>query len=281
MNDLVKARLRSYHSKTAQQEKDALREVIQEITLLGLWRGKFFEHAAFYGGTALRILYQLDRFSENLDFTALRRTSGAVLDNYLHAVKSELSAYGFEVTVEKKVSSAQSSTDSAFVKANTEQHMLAVGSAFQAQKGELLKVKFEIDTDPVPGFTTEAKPFFWPQVFSVLTCDLPSLMARKLHATFCPKRVKNIKGRDWYDFLWYVARGVKPNYLYLEKKLRQSGNWPATSVFTQEAFREWAKQQLVNFDVEAAKRDIRKFISDPRSLEGWSKEAFHAAIDRL
>ena len=281
MNELVKERLKSYKSKTLQQEKDALREIVQEITLLGLWRGKFFEHAAFYGGTALRILYQLDRFSEDLDFTALNKTNGNILDSYLHAVKSELEAYGFEVKVEKKLKGAESTTDSAFVKADTELHMLAVGSSFHSQKGEILKVKFEIDTDPAQGFTTEAKPFFWPHVFSVLTCDLPSLFAGKLHATFCRKRVNNIKGRDWYDFLWYVARGIKPNYIYLESKLRQSGNWPVTSEFTPDAFKEWAKAQLNNFDVDAAKHDIRRFINDPRSLDGWSKDAFRAAIDRF
>ena len=281
MNDLVKERLKSYRSKTPQQEKDALREMIQEITLLGLWRGKFFEHAAFYGGTALRILYQLDRFSEDLDFTSLSKTTGNVLDHYLHAVRAELEAYGFDVKVEKKSKGADSTTDSAFVKADTELYMLAVGSSFHGQKGELLKVKFEIDTDPAPGFNTEAKPFFWPQVFSVLTCDLPSLFAGKLHATFCRKRVNNIKGRDWYDFLWYVTRGIKPNYVYLESKLRQSGHWSPTTDFKPDAFKEWAKSQLTNFDVEAAKHDIRRFITDPRSLDGWSKDAFNAAIDRL
>ena len=281
MNDVVRERLKSYKSKTAQQEKDALREIIQEITLLGLWRGKFFEHAAFYGGTALRILYQLDQFSEDLDFTALSKTDGNVLSGYIHAVKSELQAYGFEVKVERKLKSDDRATDSAFVKADTELHLLAVGSMFHGQKGETLKVKFEIDTDPAEGFTTEAKPFFWPQVFSVLTCDLPSLFAGKLHATFCRKRVNNIKGRDWYDFLWYVGRGIKPNYTYLESKMRQSGNWSVTSEFTPITFKAWAKDQLTNFDIEAAKQDIRRFINDPRSLDGWSKDAFYAAIDRL
>jgi predicted nucleotidyltransferase component of viral defense system len=281
MNDVVKQRLKSYNSKNAQQEKDALREIIQEITLLGLWRGKFFEHAAFYGGSALRILYQLDRFSEDLDFTALAKTDGEILSRYIHAVKSELEAYGFDVNVERRLKSIDATTDSAFVKADTELHLLAVGSTFRGQQGEILKVKFEIDTDPAKGFTTEAKPFFWPQVFSVLTCDLPSLFAGKLHATFCRKRINNIKGRDWFDFLWYVGRGIKPNYIYLESKLRQSGNWPVSIEFTPDTFKAWAKDQLINFDVEIAKRDIRRFIADPRSLDGWSKDAFYAAIDRL
>jgi predicted nucleotidyltransferase component of viral defense system len=281
MNELIKERLKSYNAKTAQQEKDALREIIQEITLLGLWRGKFFEQAAFYGGTALRILYKLDRFSEDLDFTAITKTNTNILDEYLFAIKSECLAYGFDITVEKKPKNATSTTDSAFVKADTQIHMIAVGSRFHGQKGELLKVKFEIDTDPAQGFNTEAKPFFWPQMFSVLTCDLPSLFAGKLHATFCRKRINNVKGRDWYDFLWYVARGVKPNFIYLENKMKQSGDWPKDKVLTPESFKEWAKQQISGLDIEAAKQDVRRFIADPRSLDGWSRDGFQTAIDRL
>lgn len=249
--------------------------------MLGLWRSKFFEHAAFYGGTALRILYNLDRFSEDLDFTAIMPRKEGHLGAYVQAVKSELTAYGFDVIVERKALSKGSTTESAFVKANTESHLIAIGSKFQAHKGELLKVKFEIDLDPAMGFTTEAKPFFWPQVFSVLTCDLPSLFAGKLHAAFCRKRVRNIKGRDWYDFLWYVSRGVQPNYIYLENKLRQSNNWPEDTPFNPQAFKIWAKELLTNLDIDAAKQDVMRFIGDPRKLDGWNKEIFIAAIDRL
>jgi predicted nucleotidyltransferase component of viral defense system len=281
MNDLVIERLKIYKTRTPQQEKEALRELIQEITLLGLWRSKFFEHAAFYGGTALRILYNLDRFSEDLDFTAFTSGKNAHLDSYLNAVKTELAAFGFETTVERKPWTTDSTTDSAFIKADTERHLIAVGSKFHAQKGELLKIKFEVDMDPAPGFITEARPFFWPQVFSVVTCDLPSLFAGKLHAAFCRKRIKNVKGRDWYDFLWYISRGVQPNYIYLENKLRQSNHWADHDDFTVDAFKIWAKDRLAQFDIEAAKNDVARFISDPRKLDGWNEDVFIAAIDRL
>src|SRR5690606_2410236 len=197
---------RQYNAKTPEQEKDALREIIQEIALLGLWRGKFFESAAFYGGTSLRILYGLDRFSEDLDFTLLAPQGNFNLSSYLGSVRTELTAFGFDVTVESKEKKTLTPIDSAFIKAGTATHLLKVGSSFKATKSELLKVKLEVDLNPAAGFGTEAKQFFWPQAFSVTTCDLPSLCAGKLHATFCRERIRNVKGRDFYDFLWYVGR---------------------------------------------------------------------------
>ncbi len=281
MNDVVIQRFKAFKAKTLEQEKDALREIIQEIALLGLWRGKFFEHAAFYGGTALRILYGLDRFSEDLDFTLLEREKGFKLESYCRAVREELTAFGFDVEVEVKDKKTQTPGESAFVKADTTVHLIKVGAKARAIKGELLKVKFETDVDPAPGFKTEAKQFFWPQPFSVTTCDLPSLFAGKLHATFCRERVQNVKGRDFYDFLWYVGRDIKPNYIYLEQKLRQSGHWPKEKNFDTVSFRGWAKVRFENFDVSAAKRNVERFLPNPKVLDGWSKDVFLAALERI
>lgn len=281
MNEVVMQRFKQFKLNTAEQEKDALREIIQEIALLGLWRGKFFEHAAFYGGTSLRILYGLNRFSEDLDFTLMRPDPAFKLAPYLRAVREELAAYGFEVTVEAKEKSALTPVESAFIKADTTVHLLKVGSRFRATRGERLKIKFEVDINPAQGFITETKQFFWPLPFSVTTCDLPSLFAGKLHATFCRDRVKNVKGRDFYDFLWYLGRGVTPNYDYLEKKLRQSAHWPQDEPFNAVVFKKWAQKRIEKLDIEAAKADVERFIADPKILDGWSKESFFAAIERL
>jgi predicted nucleotidyltransferase component of viral defense system len=281
MNDVVKERFRSYRAKTPDQEKDALREIIQEIALLGLWRGKFFEHAAFYGGTALRILYGLDRFSEDLDFTLLAPAPGFRISSYCQAVREELTAYGFLVDVEPKDKQSATAVESAFIKADTTVHLIKVGSNARATRGERLKVKFETDVDPASGFGTEVKQLFWPQPFSVMTCDLPSLFAGKLHATFCRDRVRNVKGRDFYDLLWYVGRGVTPNYTYLERKLAQSGHWPSDTPFTADAFKAWAKARLETLDIAAAKADVERFLPNPRVLDGWSQESFRAALERI
>lgn len=277
----MKERFRSYNCRTASQEKDALREIIQEIALLGLWRAKFFQHAAFYGGTALRILYGLDRFSEDLEFTLLSQNRDFKLLPYCQSVREELSAYGFHAEVETKAKKVETTTESAFIKADTLVHTMRVGANFKVMKGELLKVKFEVDTSPALRFDTEAKPFFWPHPFSVTTCDLPSLFAGKLHATFCRARISNVKGRDFYDLLWYVGRGVRPNWTYLEAKLRQSGHWPEQQRFDVASFRVWALAQLMTLDIEAAKRDIERFIPDQRTIAGWSSELFVSAIERV
>jgi predicted nucleotidyltransferase component of viral defense system len=281
MNEIIKERFRSYRPKTAEQEKDALREIIQEIALLGLWRAKFFEHAAFYGGTALRILYGLDRFSEDLDFTLLVPHADFKLLPYCNSVREELAAYGFTAKVEAKDKKLQTATESAFIKADTVVHLIKVGAKFKAVKGELLKVKFEVDTIPALGFQTEVKQFFWPQAFSVNSCNLASLFAGKLHATFCRERVANVKGRDFYDLIWYVGRGVKPNFQYLEAKLRQSNNWPSDLPFDVSTFRKWAITQLEKLDIAAAKQDVERFVPDQRVLDGWSRELFIAAMKRI
>ncbi len=281
MIEIVRDRFKAYAPKTLEQEKEALREIIQEIALLGLWRSKFFEHAAFYGGTALRILYGLDRFSEDLDFTLLNESKDFKLQSYCRGVRDELIAYGFDAEVEVKNKKQQTATESAFIKADTIIHLIKVESQFKASKGEVLKVKFELDTAPAKYFETEVKQFFWPHPYSVKTCDLPSLFAGKLHACFCRDRIANVKGRDFYDFLWYVGKGVKPNYTYLEAKLRQSGHWPVDRIFEVNAFRTWAQERIQQVDLSLAKRDVERFIRHPRVLDGWSTELFLEALDRI
>jgi predicted nucleotidyltransferase component of viral defense system len=181
VREVVLERIRSYKARSLDAHRQALREIVQEIALLGLWRAKFFEHAAFYGGTALRILYGLDRFSEDLEFTLVRSDPRFSLGAYGRAVKGELTACGFDVTLQVK--ERTSAIESAFVKTNTLHHLIRIASALKTHRGEVLSVRLEVDTDPALGFTTEAKQFFWPILFSVTSCDLPSLFAGKLHAT--------------------------------------------------------------------------------------------------
>jgi len=279
MSELIKQRIKQANAKNLEQEGMALRELIQEIALLGLWRSKFFEHAAFYGGTALRILYGLDRFSEDLDFTLLKKNSKFDISKYASAVKQELESYNFEASVERKEKRILTAVESAFVKLDSQVSFLIASSKFKPQKGSVIKVKIEIDTDAVAGFQTEVKQFFWPQPFSVLTCDLPSLFAGKIHAAFCRGPRKNVKGRDWYDLLWYVGQQVKPNWGYLEAKLRDSGHW--SGEFSPELFRQWAKEQIALLDIDAAKRDIERFIAQPQRLAAWSRELFSAVVDSM
>src|SRR3989344_6607710 len=119
MQDAIQKMLKKYDCKNEIEYQNALKEIIQEITLLGLWRAKFFEYAAFYGGTALRILYQLDRFSEDLDFSLLQANQNFSLTPYFSFIKQELQSYGFQIAVESIDKENKSNVDSAFLKADT------------------------------------------------------------------------------------------------------------------------------------------------------------------
>ena len=186
MHHIIATMLERYSYKTDTDYEHALKEIIQEIALLGLWRSKFFEHAAFYGGTALRILYQLDRFSEDLDFSLLSTNRAFDLLPYLQAITMELTAFGFEVTAAKKEKNVNTAIQSAFLKANTLEHLLKI-QAPQAlvdrQHGRtLLKIKIEIDTDPPQNFDTEIVHLLQPIPFWVKAYTLPDLFAGKVSA---------------------------------------------------------------------------------------------------
>jgi predicted nucleotidyltransferase component of viral defense system len=279
MIEIIKERVKAIKARSLDDERQALREIIQEVVLLALWRAKFFEHAAFYGGTALRILHGLDRFSEDLDFTLLGARPDFALGSYGTAVKDELAAMGLDVTIHVK--GKTSAVESAFIKANTLQHLLKVASPFRTHKGEVLNVKLEIDTDPALGFETEAHQRFWPVLHSVIACNLPSLFAGKLHATLCRERVVNVKGRDWYDFLWYIGRDTPINLVYLENKLRQTGAWKSASDLRLENVKELLRARIDSLDIEGAKRDVARFIKDTRQLDAWTKQALLAGVERL
>ena len=186
----------------------ALREILQEIALLGLWRSRFFEKAAFYGGTALRILYGLDRYSEDLDFSLLKPTAEFDLSRYCSALEKEIRSFGFEATVTGKTKSAQSTIQSAFLKADTLKHLLVINTTESLIRnippGQVLKIKIEVDTDPPPGFDTETRFLLQPISFSVRAFSLPDMFAGKMHAVLCRGWKGRVKGRDWYDLVWYA-----------------------------------------------------------------------------
>lgn len=281
MNQVALSLLEKYNCKSILDYENALKEIIQEIVLLGLWRGKFFEHAAFYGGTALRILYNLNRFSEDIDFTLLKRNQGFSLKSYLTAIKDELESYGFKVDVDKKVKSFSSPIESAFVKANTLHHLLQIDPGLKTHPDSKLKVKIEIDTDPALGFMTESSAVFSPIPYSIKTLQLPDLFSGKLHALICRTRVQNIKGRDWYDFLWFISRKSSFRIAYLENKLIQSAHLNPSEKLNADKAKSLIRDVISNLDIELAKNDISTFISNSSDLDAWDRNLFYAACDRL
>ena len=281
MNEAIKTMLAVYACKSIEDQERALREIIQEIALLGLWRAKFFEHAAFYGGTALRILYGLDRFSEDLDFSLLREDPSFSLAVYEKAITAELAAFDFDVTVERKVKAIETQVESAFIKANTLIHLLKIGAPWKTHKSRVLKIKIEVDTLPPLGFTTEAKAHFQPIPFSIKTFALPDLFAGKLHAVLFRERVRNPKGRDWYDLLWYVGRDVAVHLSHLESRARQSGHWVHQGPLSLPALKALLHKKLESMTLEELKADVRPFVRDVGRLDAWTNELFRAAIERV
>lgn len=270
--------LAKYEPKSVDDSVRALREIIQEVALLGLWRAKFFEHAAFYGGTALRILYGLDRFSEDLDFSLLAPSPDFNLARYMASLEEELQAFGFNVRVEMVDKAVESAVQSAFLKANTRNELLVIEAgeelAGQVAAGQVLKVKIEVDTDPPPGFSTSTRYLLQPIPFAVRSYSLPDLFAGKMHAILFRKWKNRVKGRDWYDLIWYAANHPQLNLGHLEQRMRQTGHWSGELSLSPVAFSDLLLEAIDLLDVNQARKDVAPFVKDQQMLALWSHDFF-------
>ncbi|BET57746.1 nucleotidyl transferase AbiEii/AbiGii toxin family protein [Geobacter sp. 60473] len=280
MHEAVARMLAKYEPKSVDDSVRALREIIQEVALLGLWRSKFFEHAAFYGGTALRILYGLDRFSENLDFSLLEPSPDFNLARYTASLVEELSAFGFNVRVEMVDKAVESAVQSAFLKANTRNELLVIETGGELA-GQVLKVKIEVDTDPPTGFTTLTRYLLQPIPFAVRSYSLPDLFAGKMHALLFRRWKNRVKGRDWYDFVWYAANHPQLNLAHLEQRMRQTGHWSGDLPLSPAAFRELLSDSIDRLDVDQARNDVAPFVKDQQALALWSHDFFRDVARRV
>jgi len=285
MHEAVTRMLAKYEPKSVDDSVRALREIIQEVALLGLWRAKFFEHAAFYGGTALRILYGLDRFSEDLDFSLLEPSPDFRLARYTASLEEELLAFGFNVRVEMVNKAVESAVQSAFLKANTRNELLVIEAGEeltgQVSAGQVLKVKIEVDTDPPPGFTTSTRYLLQPIPFAVRSYSLPDLFAGKMHALLFRTWKNRVKGRDWYDFVWYAANHPQLNLAHLEQRMRQTGQWSGELPLSQAAFRDLLFDTIDRLDVNQARKDVAPFVNDQQTLALWSNDFFRDVAGRI
>jgi len=285
MNEAVARMLERYDCDSLADHLQALREILQEIALLGLWRSKFFDKAAFYGGSALRILYGLDRFSEDMDFSLLSPIANFDLSAYMAAQQKELAAFGFDVRVEQRKKSAGNRVQSAFLKANTLNQLLVIAATediVQAvHRGQVLKIKFEVDTDPPPEFDTHTRYVLQPIPFAVRTYVLPDLFAGKMHAVLCRKWKNRVKGRDWYDLVWYAANHPQLHLAHLEQRMRQSGDWEEKEPLAPEDFRKLLIRSIDALDVNLARKEVEPFIKNPQNLTIWSHEFFYDVVSRI
>ncbi len=280
MPSAIESMFKKYDPRSTQQYKRVLHEIIQEIALLGLFRSGFFSKAAFYGGTALRIFYGLDRFSEDLDFSLLNPDPNFEFRNYTKYVQEELGAYGFKMNVEEKKKKTDMAVRSAFIKGNTIINFMKIESISLPVKGinenEKLKIKLEIDTDPPPGAEYEVKYQLDPIPYSVKLFSLPSLFAGKVHAVLCRSWKNRVKGRDFYDYLWYLSNNVELDLDHLANRMKQTGHLNESEELSKSKLKRKLEDRFSTIDFQQARNDVLPFISNPRKLQLWSEDFFNS-----
>lgn len=264
MTDIFDSMLSAYEIRTADDRRNALYEVMQQVVLSGLNRGGFFKEAAFYGGTCLRIFHGLNRFSEDMDFSLLKKNPDFSLETYFPAIIEECKLLGREVTITRKDKSHFGKVESAFLKDNTDVYNIA----FQTDKS--LKIKIEVDTQPPLEFATEQRLLLQPHSFMTRCFALPNLYAGKMHALVYRQWKSRIKGRDWYDFEWYVRNRVPLDFKHLQMRAAEFNGIE----LTQEDFLEALRKKLATADIEQVKQDVRPFLRNAEDLEIWSNDYF-------
>ena len=278
MNTAIEQMLKNYRIENIYDQKNAMKEIMQEIVLCGLSRAGFFQKAAFYGGTALRIFYGLDRFSEDLDFSLVTADPDFDLTVYFPVLEKEVRAFGLHVTIQEKEKTKESNIRSAFLKGNTKEHLLLFYAdeklAGSVARSEVVKIKFEVDINPPEYAGFEHKYRLLPTPYEVNLYDMPSLFAGKIHAVLCRAWKSRIKGRDLYDYVFYLSRGSVVNQKHLRARLLQSGFISEDVECTLPELRHMLYERFDTIDFRQAKQDVEPFIRDTASLNMWNADFF-------
>ena len=271
MSDIFEQMIEQHTIEGDNDRKNALYEVMQQVVLSGLYRGGFFKEAAFYGGTCLRIFHGLRRYSEDMDFSLLEKNPNFTLETYFPAIIEEARLLGRTVTITKKDKRNFGKVESAFLKDNTDVYNLT----FQTEK--TLKIKIEVDINPPLEFSTEQKLLMQPFSFTTRCFTLPDLYAGKMHALTFRAWKNRIKGRDWYDFEWYVRNRVALDFEHLRVRTKEFNDID----LTKEHFIELLKERISKADIDAVKADVIPYIIDKRELDIWSCDYFLHLADMI
>ncbi len=263
-NEVYKRMLSAYDLTTTQQQRNAVFEVNQQVILAGLYHGGFFDVASFYGGTCLRIFYGLQRFSEDMDFSLMASSADFDFTQFFQPIIDEFAIVGREVEIKKKDKKSFGKVESAFLKDNTDVYDVT----FQTEKS--VKIKIEVDTQPPLKFSTEQKLLLLPESFMVRCFTLPSLFAGKMHALVYRQWKNRVKGRDWYDFEWYVRHGIPLDFPHLQERIMQFNG----EDIGKDAFLEKLKERLATADINQVKTDVMPFVRNPKELDIWSNDYF-------
>lgn len=263
-NDIYDMMLSQYDMTTEQNKRNAVFEVNQQVILAGLYNGGFFESAAFYGGTCLRIFHGLQRFSEDMDFSLLTQDANFDFSKYFQPIIDAFALVGREVEIKKKDKKNFGKVESAFLKDNTDVYDVT----FQTEKA--IRIKIEVDTCPPMNFNTEQKLLLQPHSFMTRCYTLQDLFAGKMHALVYRSWKNRVKGRDWYDFEWYVRHNVPLDFAHLAERCKQFNN----EDITPEQFKEKLKERLRTTDIKQVKDDVLPFVRNPKELDIWSNDYF-------
>lgn len=285
MDTIIEQMLKAYKTETLYDKKNAMKEAMQEIVLCGLSRGGFFKEAAFYGGTALRIFHGLDRFSEDLDFSLISSNENFDLKEYFPVLEKEVKAYGLNVTISEKKKTKDSQILSAFLKGNTKEHMLVFYpddvKGVNVAANELVKIKFEVDINPPAEATYEHKYRLLPVPYEVRLYDIPSLFAGKIHAVLCRNWQQRVKGRDLYDYIFYLTRKAEVNQKHLRERLLQTGHIKENDACSLDDIKQMLYKRFDAIDYKQAKEDAEAFIRDIYVLDIWSADFFKQITEGL
>lgn len=274
MADMFDQMLSRYEIRTSDDKRNAMHEVIQQITLAGLYRGQFFNKAAFYGGTCLRIFHGLQRFSEDMDFSLLQPDVNFSIENYFNAIENEFKTLGRKIEIVKKIKKGDSNVESAFLKDNTEIYNI------QFQTTPSIKIKLETDISPPLQFETEHKLLLLPFSFMTRCFTLPGLFAGKMHAFLFRNWRNRVKGRDWYDFEWYIRHNVPLDFKHFLERKNQSEKTPTESPDTFQ-LKELLKEKIAKTNIEMVKADVSPFLKEQKDIEIWTIDYFLQLVDMI
>ena len=278
--DIIQERLKTYEILSKQAEENAIKEICQEIALAGLARENFFKYAMFQGGTCLRIIHGLNRFSEDLDFILIKKSDDFKWKPYLRAITTEFSAFGLSLEVTDR-SQAKGNVKKAFLKENSFGKTLKLGYSRSRSDIQKILIKLEIDIYPPGGSVSQSHFLDYPYPFSIVTQDIPSLFAGKCHALLCREYTK---GRDWFDFIWYIQNKHQVNYLLLENALQQYGPYQGQIKDVSKAWLVYElEQKIKQMNWSAAVNDVKKFL--PATLvhftDNWNSQLFLAMLQKF
>jgi len=282
---IIQQMINKYNPKTLEDKKHAIKEVLQEVVLAGLSKTDFFTHAAFYGGTALRIFYGMDRFSEDLDFSLLVSDDTFDISKYFKPISDAVNSLGLNFEVSKKDKTVNSNIDSAFIKGNTKETLITIYSSSSDSRliihNEKMIIKFEVDVNPPLYAQTEIKFRLLPFPYQVRVYDASSLFAGKIHAVIARSWKNRIKGRDLYDYVYYLSLDTKVNLKHLEARLKQTKTIDENIKLSKDFLINILEKRFDEIDYDIAKSDVRPFIKDQATLDLWSNNFFKSITEQI